>query len=170
LALQYLLTNKQEKTRQQRGLGLTDRGLDPSRIVSHPGVDECVNKARWVTNVPSTGVANLTFYFPFLSFTVTHPLFLFFTFLIRHNLHFSFFFKLIIVLRCWVLDSNYYSACCCFLFYYHSSLSGLILFDVSFYIAVIYIDFKCGLFFVLFFEQTVTLVVGTWGLGGLIDS
>lgn len=52
------------------------------------------------------------------------------------------FFESIIVLRCWVLDSNYYSDCCCYIISFRVDFN----FDIiSFYIAVIYIDFNCVL-------------------------
>ena len=52
----------------------------------------------------------------FLSFyhndTLSFIFLFFFQFLIRQIFLFK---KLIIVLRCWVLDSNYYSGCCCYI-------------------------------------------------------
>lgn len=86
-------------------------------------------------------VPNLTLFLSFFH-NDTLSFICFSQFLIR-QIFFFFLSKLIIVLRCWVLDSNYYSGCCCYII----SLSGLILFYIIFlfYIAVIYIDFKCVL-------------------------
>lgn len=70
------------------------------------------NKRGWEETKNRLVVPKLTLFF--LSITMTHCRFGFFfpQFLIRQNFSFK---KLIIVLRCWVLDSNYYSGCCCYI-------------------------------------------------------